>query len=86
MSSVAAAIEPIDIIDWLLLKDIVALTWEIQRSRRQRESVVRMGRFTAMGEILDEVMPRAGSSVDLGRVDAIPSLASKWLRGEAKAT
>ena len=31
------------VVDWRLIKDIVALTWEIQRSRRRRETVMRMG-------------------------------------------
>jgi hypothetical protein len=35
LGRVGAAIQPADIIDWLLLKDVVALTWEIQRSPRK---------------------------------------------------
>ncbi len=29
LGRVGAAVQPTDIIDWLLLKDVVALTWEI---------------------------------------------------------
>ncbi len=47
LARVGAAVEPTDIIDWLLVKDVVALTWEIQRSRRHRDSLVRMCRARA---------------------------------------
>ena len=58
LGRVGAAVQPTDIIDWLLLKGVVALTWEIQRSRRQRETVVRMGRLKAMEQILEQASPR----------------------------
>jgi hypothetical protein len=57
LARVAEAIGPIDFIDWLLVKDVVAHTWEIQRSRRHRETVIRMGRLKALQEILDQAMP-----------------------------
>ena len=40
---VGASVQPKDLIDWLLVMDIVALTWEIQRTRWQRDSLMRMG-------------------------------------------
>ena len=60
LAQVGAAVRPIDIVDWLLLKDVVVLTWEIQRSRRHRDSVIRMGRGKAMAAILEVAMPRRG--------------------------
>jgi hypothetical protein len=87
LGRVGAAVQPTDIIDWLLLKDVVALTWEIQRSRRQRDTLVRMGRFKAMTQILDEATPRQGEMPsDFGRHAAIGDLASEWLNGDAEAT
>jgi hypothetical protein len=44
LARVADAVGPADFIDWLLVKDVVAHTWEIQRSRQHRETVIRMGR------------------------------------------
>jgi hypothetical protein len=78
LAQVAEAIGPIDFIDWLLVKDVVAHTWEIQRSRRHRETVIRMGRLKAMHEILDQAMPRA-------EFVEIPGLAAKWLKGDSNA-
>jgi hypothetical protein len=44
LAEVGAAAQPIDFIDWLLVKDIVDLTWEIQRARLQRERLMRSER------------------------------------------
>jgi hypothetical protein len=85
LGRVGAAVQPTDIIDWLLLKDIVAITWEIQRSRRQRETVVRMGRLKAIEQILEQVVPPAGMMGRIERNDDISRLASEWLNGDAKA-
>ena len=51
---VAEAVGPIDFVDWLLVKDVVALTWDIQRSRRQSETVIRIGRLEALKQILNQ--------------------------------
>ena len=85
LGRVGVAVQPVDIIDWLLLKDVVTITWEIQRSRRQRETVVRMGRLKAIEQILEQVVPPAGVLGSIARIDGIGRLASEWLNGDAKA-
>ena len=59
LARVADAVGPADFIDWLLVKDVVAHTWEIQRSRQHRETVIRMGRLKALQQILDQATPGA---------------------------
>jgi hypothetical protein len=81
---VAEAVGPIDFIDWLLVKDIVALTWEIQRSRRQSETVIRMGRLEALKQILNQVIEGAG--LRSGCSTELTELATRWLNGESRAT
>jgi hypothetical protein len=77
---------PTDFVDWPLIKDIVALTWEIQRSRRHRETVIRMGRLDALQQILEQVMPRAERLFSFGEVPGeVRELAIKWLNGESQA-
>ena len=83
LARVAEAIGPIDFIDWLLVKDVVAHSWEIQRSRRHRETVIRMGRLKAMHEILDQAMPRV--EFMFPGTSEIPGLATKWLNGDSNA-
>jgi hypothetical protein len=83
---VADAVRPIDFIDWLLVKDIVALTWEIQRSRRRRETAIRMGRLKALEQILDQIVPSVEPSVRFAREREIEKLATNWLNGASGAT
>ena len=85
-AQVGAAVRPTDIVDWLLLKDVVVLTWEIQRSRRHRDSVIRTGRSKAMAAILDVAMPRGGTLADFSRDEDHLQLVAQWLNGDAKAT
>jgi hypothetical protein len=86
LARVGAAVQPIDIIDWLFVKDIVALTWEIQRSRRQCESLIRIARRSAMEIILEVAMPRPETIRIGGHNLEIRVLASQWLNGDPKAT
>jgi hypothetical protein len=58
LAGVGAAVQPKDLVDWLLLKDIVALTWEIQRTRRYRDSLMRLNRKSAMASLLSSVLPK----------------------------
>jgi hypothetical protein len=86
LAQVGAAVRPIDIVDWLLLKDVVALTSEIQRSRRHRDSVIRMGRGKAMAAILEAAMPSLGTLGDFERDEEHRRLVAQWLNGDTIAT
>ena len=81
---VAEAVGPIDFIDWLLVKDVVALTRDIQRSRRQSETVIQLGRLEALRQILNQVIEGAGLSSR--RSTELTELATRWLNGESRAT
>ena len=68
LARVADAVGPADFIDWLLVKDVVAHTWEIQRSRQHRETVIRMGRLKALQQILDQATPDAEERLVLAEI------------------
>jgi len=85
LAGVGAAVQPFDLIDWLLLKDVVALTWEIQRTRRQRESLMRMARRAAVETILLSILPQEGIRLTGASTEA-SRLASDWFSGDRKAT
>ena len=85
LARVADAVGPADFIDWLLVKDVVAHTWEIQRSRQHRETVIRTGRLKALQQILDQVTPGAEEFLSIGRNGNIAELAIKWLNGDSEA-
>ena len=48
LADVGAAARPIDFVDWLLVKDIVDLTSEIQRIHLQRERFMRAERLSSL--------------------------------------
>jgi len=85
LARAGAALEPQDVIDWLLVRDVVALSWEIQRGRRHRDALVRLGRKRAMVKILGEVYPRTAFGWPYERDREIEALASKWFAGSKKA-
>jgi hypothetical protein len=82
---VGEAVRPSDIVDWLLVKDVVALTWEVQRSRRLRDSLVRLARGEAMEELLAEILRRDGAERELGGRPESARLAIDWLAGNRNA-
>jgi hypothetical protein len=49
---IAAAESPSDAIDWLLLKDLVDLSWEIRRERRIRAGIVKLHQITVISDLL----------------------------------
>ena len=57
LAQVGAAAQARDIIEWLLVKDIVALSWEIQRTRRIRDTLLRTMRLEAMVSLLASLLP-----------------------------
>ena len=87
LREVAKAIGPHDIVDWLLIKDVVDIIWEIQRGRRYRESLVRLRKRGALAQFLREMLPRPESILlSLSpKVDEAAELAERWSHGEKAA-
>ena len=81
LARVGEAVQPKDLIDWLLVNDIVALTWEIQRTRWQRDSLMRMARHAAMKTILSSLLPKEGSLME-GDSDEANISAWEWYHGD----
>jgi hypothetical protein len=79
LAAVALAVKPMDLVDWLLVKDFVDHTWEIQRNRRNRESLMRFGRVAAMTSILESIITWREFS------ESPSVLAMNWFRGEEDA-
>jgi len=67
LAGVAKAIGPRDLVEWLLITDIVALTWEIQRSRRLSNSLTALYRREAMQTILHQLLPKPDFRSPLGQ-------------------
>jgi hypothetical protein len=83
LAQVGAAVQARDIIDWLLVKDIVALSWEIQRTQRIRDTLLRTMRLQAMESLLASLLP--DEEVPLFRNLKASDLARLSLNGDEKA-
>jgi hypothetical protein len=83
LARVGAAVQPTDIIDWLLVMDVVALPWEIHRSRRHRDGLVRIARRKAMEKILELILPHE-SSFSLSGDSNASRVAMDWFNGDKK--
>ncbi|NVO16253.1 MAG: hypothetical protein HXX10_19650 [Rhodoplanes sp.] len=84
LSRVGAAVGADDIIDWVLVKDIVNIIWEIQRFRRAQASTIKIGCRQAMEETLAHCLPYERSWA--GIKDEARLLAQRWFGGDKEAT
>jgi len=84
LARVGAAVDPLDVIDWLLVKDVVALTWQIQRTRRHCDALMRGARRASMIKLLQVACSRL-NSWDPKLEKEIEALVSDWLAGDKEA-
>jgi hypothetical protein len=84
ISRVGAAVGAVDIIDWLMVKDLVNITWDIQRFRRVQASTIKIGRRQAMEKALMQCLPYEGSWADIK--SGASQFAQNWFRDDEKTT
>ncbi|MFQ6019024.1 MAG: hypothetical protein ACE5KF_12625, partial [Kiloniellaceae bacterium] len=75
LARLGAAVAPEDAIEWLWLKDVVDLAWEVQRWRRLRAALLMTARTEAMARVL---LPLMG-------YEAAGETAWDWARGNTQA-
>jgi hypothetical protein len=66
-SAIAMAEIPSDAIDWILLKDLVDLAWEIRRERRIKEEIIKLNQTEVICDLLKSTFDKAdrlGSAVN----------------------
>lgn len=85
LARIGAEMQPIDLIEWLLLKDVVALTWDIQRSRHHRNSIMRLARRQAMERVLSHILRERSVAMEFidDKSEAV-QLAARWFNGDKK--
>ncbi len=86
LCEVGRAIGPRDIIDWLLIKDVVALTWDIQRGRRYCQSLMRLRKRHALEKVLMSLMPEHRVTLGGRRINEAAQLARHWAERDESAT
>ena len=72
-----------DFVDWLLIKDIVALTWEIQRARRLSQSLTSLYQSQALADILQQLLPKP--ALHSPARDEHIKLVEQWSNGQEAA-
>ena len=81
-----ATVKPKDAIEWVWLKDVVDLVWEVQRLRRLRSALLVTARIAAMKRILWPLIKRDRfDSLEVFGQDAVNDTANGWARGETIA-
>ena len=70
------AIEPVNILDWLLLKDIADHSWEILRLQRFRGVLVDLARRRAVESVLRTLLPHVTNSSKVA--DEVTRLSHGW--------
>jgi hypothetical protein len=66
-SAIAMAETPSDAIDWILLKDLVDLAWEIRRERRIKVEIIKLNQTEVISDLLKSTFDEAdrlGSAVN----------------------
>jgi hypothetical protein len=85
LAGVGAAAQPIDFIDWLLVKDIVDLTWEIQRTHLQRERLMRTQRLASLQTVIFSILySKNGSPYDVNNDLTVSRIVAEWARNDIK--
>jgi hypothetical protein len=78
LTRVSAAIRPEDGIVWLLMKELVDLSWDIHRWRSIRANVINMTQKDALVNILESLLGKEDIPEGSDRVSAAEALAEKW--------
>ena len=78
-SAIASAEKPSDAIDWMLLKDLVDLAWEIRRERRIKTDIIKLNQTEVICDLLKSTFDKAdrlGSAVN--RIFYARNQANAW--------
>jgi hypothetical protein len=65
---IAESVKPNDVLDWLMVKDVVDLSWEIRRLRRFKAKSIEILPNHLSSEDIDRLRLRAGGEVKLGAI------------------
>jgi len=78
-SAIARAEPPSDAIDWMLLKDLVDLSWEIRRERRIKVEIVKLNETEVICDLLKSTFNKANRlRSDLNRIFGARTEAQLW--------
>jgi hypothetical protein len=78
-SAIAMAEPPSDAVDWILVKDLVDLSWEIRRERRIKVEIVKLNQTEIVCDLLKSTFDKADRlRSDLNRIFGARTEAQLW--------
>ena len=73
--------KPRKITEWMFVRDITDISWEIFRHGRAIANLFAISFKTALGAVLTDVLPEEGCKPWVDRYDAVEGLAQAWFDG-----
>ena len=73
--------KPRKITEWMFVRDMTDISWEIFRHRRAIANLFAISFKTALGAVLTDVLPEEGCKPWVDRNDAVEGLAQAWFDG-----
>jgi hypothetical protein len=73
--------KPRNITEWMFVRDITDISWEIFRHRRAIANLFAISFKTALGAVLTDVLPEERCKPWLDRVDTVKGLEQAWFEG-----
>ena len=73
--------KPRNITEWMFVRDMTDISWEILRHRRAITNVFPISSKTALRAVLTEVLPEEGCKPWFDRYDTVEGLAQAWFEG-----
>ena len=78
-SAIAMAEPPSDAVDWILVKDLVDLSWEIRRERRIKTEIVKLNQTEVVCNLLKSTFDKSNRvASDLNRIFGARPEAQSW--------
>ena len=81
MTQLALEWKPRNITEWMFVRDLADISWEIFRHRRAIANLFAISFKTALGAVLTDVLPEEGCKPWVDRNDAVEGLAQAWFDG-----
>ena len=73
--------KPRNITEWMFVRDITDISWEIFRHRRAIANLFAISSKTALRAVLTDLLPEEGCKPWFDRYDTVKGLAQAWFEG-----
>jgi hypothetical protein len=81
MTQLALEWKPRNITEWMYVRDIADISWEIFRHRRAIANLFAISFKTALEAVLNDVLPEQGCKPWFDRYDTVEAMKEEWFKG-----